>query len=264
MAGGSGRSPFQITLGAAQRRWLKALVRKPTAQQRQVTRARIVLLAASGWTNAGIARKLGIAPNTASKWRKRYATQGVDGLRDRKRPGRPRVFAAPIVAEVKAIACELPVTRGVPISRWSLQELRTEVIGSGLVEAVSTTTLGRWLAEDAIKPWRYHSWIFPRAPDFAAKASRVLDLYRRIFQGQLLGDDEHVLSADEKTQARRAAAAMRPGQQARRAVCAWSTNTTAVERWRIWPPGMSTTPTCSAAWSPPRASTHSAGWSPRS
>jgi transposase-like protein len=85
VAGGSGRSPFQITLGAAQRRWLKALVRKPTAQQRQVTRARIVLLAASGWTNAGIARQLGIAPNTASKWRKRYATQGVDGLRDRKR-----------------------------------------------------------------------------------------------------------------------------------------------------------------------------------
>jgi transposase len=217
VAGGSGRSPFQITLGAAQRRWLKALVRKPTAQQRQVTRARIVLLAASGWTNAGIARKLGIAPNTASKWRKRYATQGVDGLRDRKRPGRPRVFAAPIVAEVKAIACELPVTRGVPISRWSLQELRTEVIGSGLVEAVSTTTLGRWLAEDAIKPWRYHSWIFPRAPDFAAKASRVLDLYQRSFQGQLLGDDEYVLSADEKTsiQARCRCHATRPAGPAR-------------------------------------------------
>ena len=217
MAGGSGRSPFQITLGAGQRRWLKALVRKPTAQQRQVTRARIVLLAASGWTNAGIARTLGIAPNTASKWRKRYATQGVDGLRDRKRPGRPRVFAAPIVAEVKAIACELPVTRGVPISRWSLQELRTEVIGSGLVEAVSTTTLGRWLAEDAIKPWRYHSWIFPRAPDFAAKASRVLDLYQRSFQGQLLGDDEYVLSADEKTsiQARCRCHATRPAGPAR-------------------------------------------------
>jgi hypothetical protein len=122
------------------------------------------------------------------------------------------VFAAPIVAEVKAIACELPVTRGVPISRWSLPELRTEAIGGGLVEAVSTTTLGRWLAEDAIKPWRYHSWIFPRAPDFAAKASRVLDLDQRSFQGQLLGDDEEVLSADEKTsiQARCRCHATRP------------------------------------------------------
>jgi DNA-binding NarL/FixJ family response regulator len=47
------------------------MVRKPTAQQRQVTRARIVLLAAAGWTNVAIARKLEIAPNTAAKWRKR-------------------------------------------------------------------------------------------------------------------------------------------------------------------------------------------------
>jgi hypothetical protein len=95
--------------------------------------------------------------------------------------------------------------------------LRTAVIGSGLVEAVSTTTLGRWLAEDAIKPWRYHSWIFPRAPDFAAKASRVLDLYQRSFQGQLLGDDEYVLSADEKTsiQARCRCHATRPAGPAR-------------------------------------------------
>ena len=81
MRRGGRRSPFQITLTAAQRRWLKTLVRKPTAQQRQVTRARIVLLAAAGWTNAAIARKLGIAPTTASKWRKRYATQDPDGAR---------------------------------------------------------------------------------------------------------------------------------------------------------------------------------------
>jgi transposase len=264
VAAGSGRSPFQITLGAAQRRCLKALVRKPTAQQRQVTRARIVLLAASGWTNAGTARKLGIAPNTAAQWRKRYATQGVDGLRDRKRPGRPRVFAAPIVAEVKAIACERPVTGGVPISRWSLQELRTEGIGSGLVEAVSTTTLGRWLAEDAIKPWRYHSWIFPRAPDFAAKASRVLDCTSAASRANCWATTSRCARRMKSPRSRRAAAAMRPGQQARRAVGASSTNTTAAERWRIWPPGMSTTPTCSAAWSPPLASTRSAGWSPRS
>jgi len=79
-------------LRASERRWLKTLVRKPTAQQRQVTRARIVLLAAAGWTNAGIARKLEIAPNTAAKWRKRYVQQGVEGLADRKRPGRPRRF----------------------------------------------------------------------------------------------------------------------------------------------------------------------------
>jgi transposase len=200
MARGGGRSPFQITLRASERRWLKALTRRGTAQHRQVLRAQIVLLAAAGWTNAGIARKLGLAVNTAGKWRKRYAEQGMEGLRDRKRAGRPRGFAAAVVAEVKAIACELPATRGVPLSRWSLGELRQEVIASGLVGEVSTTTLGRWLAEDAIQPWRHHAWIFPRDPAFQAKAARVLDLYERVVDGTPLGEDEYVISADEKTQ----------------------------------------------------------------
>jgi transposase len=200
MARGGERSPFQITLRASERRWLKALTRRGTAQHPQVLRAQIVLLAAAGWTNAGIARKLGLAVNTAGKWRKRYAEQGMEGLRDRKRAGRPRGFAAAVVAEVKAIACELPATRGVPLSRWSLGELRQEVIASGLVGEVSTTTLGRWLAEDAIQPWRHHAWIFPRDPAFQAKAARVLDLYERVVDGTPLGEDEYVISADEKTQ----------------------------------------------------------------
>jgi transposase-like protein len=159
-----------------------------------------VLLAATGWTNAGIARKLGLAPNTVGKWRKRFFQEGFDGLRDRKRPGRPRVFPAAVVVATKAIACELPATRGVTLSRWSLAELRKELLACGLVEAVSTTTLGRWLAEDVIKPWRHHAWIFPRDPAFQAKAARVLDLYERVVDGTPLSDDEYVISADEKTQ----------------------------------------------------------------
>jgi len=199
VAGGGGRSPFQITLRASERRWLKALVRRGTAEHRQVTRARIVLLAAAGWTNRGIARKLGLAPNTAGKWRKRFHQEGVDGLRDRKRPGRPRAFPAAVVTACKAIACELPATRGVPLGRWSLAELRAEVLATGLIDDVSTTTLWRWLAEDPIKPWQHRSWIFPRDPDFAAKAGVVLDLYDRVFQAQQLEPDAYVVSADEKT-----------------------------------------------------------------
>ena len=66
--------------------------------------------------------------------------------------------------------------------------------------ALSAATGGRWLAADAIRPWRHRSWIFPRDPDFAVKAARALDLYDRIWQGQPLGGDEYVLCADEKTQ----------------------------------------------------------------
>ncbi len=197
MARGGGRSPFAVTLTASQRRWLKALVRRPTAQQRQVTRARIVLLASAGWANQAIARKLAIAPNTVGKWRKRFFEEGFDGLGDRKRPGRPRVFPPAVVAYAKAVACELPRTRGVPVSRWSLAELRTELLAAGLVEEVSTTTLWRWLADDPIKPWRHRSWSFPRDPEFAAKAGVVLDLYQRVFHGEALGPGEYVISVDE-------------------------------------------------------------------
>ncbi len=57
----------------------------------------------------------------------------------------------------------------------------------------------RALAQDAIKPWQHRSWIFPRDPDFVAKASRVLDLYARVWDGQPLDDNDYVISADEKT-----------------------------------------------------------------
>ena len=101
--------------------------------------------------------------------------------------------------EVKAIACELPATRGVPLGRWSLAELRDEVLAAGLIDDVSISTIWRWLEEDALKPWRHRWSIFPRDPDFAAKAAVVLDLYARRFQGRRLGPGEFVISADEKT-----------------------------------------------------------------
>jgi hypothetical protein len=101
--------------------------------------------------------------------------------------------------QVKALACELPSAHNVPLSRWSLDELIHHVRQSGLVAQLSQTTLWRWLHEDAIRPWQHRCWIFPRDPDFAAKAGRILDLYQRQWQGKTLKDDEFVISADEKT-----------------------------------------------------------------
>ena len=57
-----------------------------------------------------------------------------------------------------------------PAVTLELAELRAELLASGLVTDISTTTLWRWLAEDSIRPWQHQSWIFPRDPDFAAKA----------------------------------------------------------------------------------------------
>lgn len=119
------------------------------------------------------------------------------------RTGRARVARAVSppqqVAEVKAIACELPVTHGVPLGRFSRVELHRLVIERGVTDA-SASTIWRWLHEDAIKPWQTRSWIFPRDPDFATKAGRALDLYARIFEGRRLRPDEYVICADEKSQ----------------------------------------------------------------
>ena len=109
------------------------------------------------------------------------------------------VFPPEQVAEVKAIACELPRTHELPLSRFSRVELHRLVIERGVTEA-SASTVWRWLHEDAIKPWQTRSWIFPRDPDFAEKAGRVLDLYARTFNGKRLRPDEYVISADEKSQ----------------------------------------------------------------
>jgi transposase len=189
----------QITLTASERHRLKKLVRTQTAAQREVTRARIVLLAARSLSNNKIATRLGISADTVRKWRGRYAEQGRDGLADRPRSGRPARFTPVQVAEVKALACQLPAEHGVPLSVWSAPELAREALTAGLVDAVSVSTVRRWLAEDAIKPWQQQSWIFIRDPDFRVKASRVLDLYVRVWEGVPLGPDEYVISSDEKT-----------------------------------------------------------------
>lgn len=116
--------------------------------------------------------------------------------RDRAAPG---LFPPEVVVQIKALACELPSQHQVPLARWSVPEIARHACQSGLVASISDTTVWRWLHEDALRPWQHRCWIFPRDPDFAAKAGRVLDLYEGVWQDQPLREDEFVLSADEKT-----------------------------------------------------------------
>lgn len=112
----------------------------------------------------------------------------------------PLLFPPRVVTQVKALACELPATLGLPLSRFSRAELRRYVLAAGIVAEISGVTIWRWLHEDALRPWSRRSWIFPRDPEFATKAGRVLDLYHRRWNGRALREDEFVISADEKTQ----------------------------------------------------------------
>lgn len=114
-------------------------------------------------------------------------------------------FPPSLIVQVKALACELPHTLRLPLSRLSIEEIRQHVISQGLIAEISGATLWRWLSSDALHPWRHRSWIFPRDPNFADKAGPILDLYERVWEGAPLGGDDYVISADEKTsiQARR-------------------------------------------------------------
>jgi transposase len=189
-----------IVLSDADRATLEERARAYTLPHADVVRAKIVLLAADGAPNAVIAERVDVHVDVVSRWRKRFHEEGLSGLVDRKRSGRPRSFPAEVVAEVKAMACQPPSERAVPLSRWSSAELAAQAVTEGLVESVAPSTVRRWLAEDAIKPWQYRSWIFPRDKDFAVKAGRVLYLYERVWDGLELADDEYVISADEKSQ----------------------------------------------------------------
>jgi hypothetical protein len=150
----------------------------------------------NGWIPAVRSSVSGVNASSRNAWR---AWKNVP---DRVAPG---LFPPELIVQIKALACELPAKYEVPLSRWSLDELTRHVQQSGLVAQLSQTTLWRWLHEDAIRPWQHRCWIFPRDPEFAAKAGPILDLYQRRWQGKSLKDDEFVISADEKTsvQARR-------------------------------------------------------------
>lgn len=109
------------------------------------------------------------------------------------------------------MACQLPQELGLPFSRLSCQDIARETVRRGIVASISGATVWRWLSQDAIRPWRYRSWIRPRDPNFAQIAGRVLDLYARVWEGKPLKEGDFVISTDEKTsiQARRRVVATR-------------------------------------------------------
>ena len=115
-----------------------------------MVRAHIILAAADGRSNAAIAAHLRLHVDTVRKWRRRFHQQRLAGLTDRPRSGRPRRFSAVQVAEVKALACELPADADIPLAKWSCPELAAEASRRGVVASISASTVRRWLAADAI------------------------------------------------------------------------------------------------------------------
>lgn len=186
--------PSSLVLTDEQRRQLEALVRRPTTPQGLAQRAHIVLASASGQSLRGIARRMGLNHLTVRKWCRRFGAQGLPGLEDAARPGRPRRISPAERCLVIATACQDPQAHNLPgHSQWSARLLAEILIRCHRVARISARSVQRILAAAAIKPHRCHYWKQPIDPDFVAKMRPVLDLYLKP------PADGPVVCADEKT-----------------------------------------------------------------
>ena len=149
-----GPMPLPVELTADERQALETLVRRHTAPQQGAVRARIVLLAADGLNNSQIARELGLEVDTVRLWRRRWrGYQGValadlsirERLTDAPRPGRPARITPEQVCRIVALACEAPSRSGRPISQWTGREIAAEIVGRGIVPALSARHAARLL-----------------------------------------------------------------------------------------------------------------------
>src|SRR5215467_8866963 len=141
-----GPKPVPISLTSAERADLQALVRRHTAPQHLVLRARVVLAAADGLNNAQIARHLERSVAFVRRWRERWIGLGAvslvdlaveDRLSDVPRPGRPIQITDAQVCHIVRIACEAPTESGRPITEWSGREIADEAVRRKIVEHIS-------------------------------------------------------------------------------------------------------------------------------
>lgn len=158
-----GPKPISIELSSAQREVLQRIVRRQHAAQSLVRRARIVLEASRGVSNAEIARRLDVTRDTAATWRRRFAEaqphlehfeelpveqlgNAVEAiLSDRSRSGAPPTFSPEQRTRILALACRDPQEVGRPISHWTPRELADEAVQQGIVSSISARTVGRFL-----------------------------------------------------------------------------------------------------------------------
>ena len=140
------RRATPLILSKHEQEALTQIGKRHRSEQQQVLRARIVLAAAQGHSNAQIARDLAINVDTARLWRDRWVgLQGIDGetlsiaerLQDAPRPGAPPKITAEQRCQIAAVACEAPLKAGRPISQWTGREIADELKARGILEQIS-------------------------------------------------------------------------------------------------------------------------------
>jgi putative transposase len=147
-----------VVLSEKEQEGLLQITKRHRSEQQLVLRARIVLLAAQGFSNAHIARELGIHVDTVRLWRDRWVgLQGSDlstlsvaeRLQDAPRPGVKPKFSVEQRCQMAALACEAPAQAGRPISQWTGREIADELKARGIVEHISPRHAARLLKKGA-------------------------------------------------------------------------------------------------------------------
>lgn len=186
-----GRQAQTIKLSREDRKSLEFLTRRGTAEHRQVVRAQIALMCHAGATTTAIAEAVGVSVQTVSHWRTRLARQGLKGLDEAARPGRPRRIAASQRLELLSLACEPAEAQG--RATPTLDELVERAVERGVVTQISRSHLQRILQAGDLRPHRVRQWLHSPDPQFREKVNAICALYRQAPKGSV------VLSVDEKT-----------------------------------------------------------------
>ena len=194
--------PFAETVALTdpQRAQLESLVRAGSTPQALVFRCRLILRAAERDhpSNLQIAAEFGCNRHTVAMWRNRYLVNGLAGLQDAPRSGRPRRFSPSERLDLINLASSTTEQQGCPATRWSLDDLAATLINqTAHALAMSRSTIWRVLDEADLKPHRSVYWLNSHDPDFDAKAQAICKLYVEApvmyQQGRL------VICCDEKT-----------------------------------------------------------------
>ena len=168
---------------------LERLASSRTGERRLVERAQIVLLAAEGRPAGEIAARVGCVAETARRQRARFEHEGLDGLRDRPKSGRPLTHDQAARARLIALACTRPpeTEQGLRRERWTLAELAQQV-------GMSVSRAQTILAEADLRPHLSEQWVMSElGPEFDAQAAEVCGLYVDPPANAI------VVSVDEKT-----------------------------------------------------------------
>ncbi len=169
------------------RRVLQSWVRAHTTEQRLLMRARVVLMAADGATNREIAAATRLSEAAAGRWRRRYEADGLEGLRDKPRPGRPPVHGHEERLRIVATVTQAPPD---PDSQWTHEAIAQRLADTGM----SASYIGRTLKRLDLKPHKVRGWLNRRdTPQLWERAADVCGLYLNPPVNAL------VLSVDEKT-----------------------------------------------------------------